>query len=67
MVLILQLSQQELASTLQILFSNKAAVGALSGSLHGGASVLTLEMLDKVKQSGDVAEFVRELLRSGGK
>lgn len=56
------------ASTFANFYSaTSAAVGALSGSLHGGASVLTLEMLDKVKQSGDVAEFVRELLRSGGK
>ncbi|MGY3803103.1 citrate/2-methylcitrate synthase [Pigmentibacter ruber] len=56
------------ASTLANFYSaTSAAVGALSGSLHGGASVLTLEMLEKAKQSGNVSVFVQNLLQSGGK
>ncbi|WGL61401.1 citrate/2-methylcitrate synthase [Pigmentibacter sp. JX0631] len=56
------------ASTLANFYSaTSAAVGALSGSLHGGASVLTLEMLEKAKQSENVSLFVQNLLHSGGK
>ena len=56
------------ASTLANFYSaTSAAVGALSGSLHGGASVLTLEMLEKAKQSENVSVFVQSLLNSGGK
>lgn len=56
------------ASTFANFYSaTSAAVGALSGSLHGGASVLTLEMIEKAKNSGDVSSFIQNLLSSGEK
>jgi citrate synthase len=56
------------ASTLTNFYSaTSAAVGALSGTLHGGASELTVEMLNKAKKSGNVTKYVRDLLNSGGK
>ncbi len=42
-----------------------AAVGALSGPLHGGAPSRVLKMLDDVEQSGDAEAYVKELLDSG--
>lgn len=42
-----------------------AAVGALSGPLHGGAPALVLRMLDDVERSGDPAGYVRQVLDSG--
>jgi citrate synthase len=44
-----------------------AAVGALSGPLHGGAPALVLPMLDEVAASGDAAGYVRGVLDSGGR
>lgn len=56
------------ASTFSNFYSaTSAAVGALSGVLHGGASELTLEMLKKAKLSGNVAKYTTDLLNSGGK
>lgn len=56
------------ASTLTNFYSaTSAAVGALSGVLHGGASELAVEMLKKAKNSGDVGKFTKDLLHSGGK
>jgi citrate synthase len=44
-----------------------AAVGALSGPLHGGAPAYVIPMLDEVAQAGDAEEYVRNLLDSGGR
>src|SRR6201994_160335 len=42
-----------------------AAVGALSGPLHGGAPSRVLKMLDDVEQVGDAERYVKQLLDSG--
>jgi citrate synthase len=42
-----------------------AAVGALSGPLHGGAPSRVLKMLDDVAESGDAERYVKEVLDSG--
>src|SRR6187399_1955881 len=42
-----------------------AAVGALSGPLHGGAPTRVLKMLDEVADTGDVSQYVRDLLDRG--
>src|SRR5688500_10740287 len=42
-----------------------AAVGALSGPLHGGAPSRVLHMLDEVEQLGDAERWVKEALDSG--
>jgi citrate synthase len=42
-----------------------AAVGTLSGPLHGGAPARVLPMLDAVAESGDPAGYVRDLLARG--
>jgi citrate synthase len=42
-----------------------AAVGALSGPLHGGAPTRVLKMLDEVAKTDDVAQYVRDLLDRG--
>ncbi len=42
-----------------------AAVGALSGPLHGGAPTRVLKMLDEVASAGDVSRYVRDLLDRG--
>jgi citrate synthase len=42
-----------------------AAVGALSGPLHGGAPSRVLKMLDEVEQSGDAEKYVKDLLDRG--
>src|ERR1700712_1453211 len=42
-----------------------AAVGALSGPLHGGAPARVLRMLDEVERSGDAARWVRGALDRG--
>src|SRR5918997_116496 len=39
-----------------------AAVGALSGPLHGGAPARVLKMLDEVERSGDAEKWVKEAL-----
>src|SRR5437762_8661509 len=41
-----------------------AAVGALSGPLHGGAPSRVLKMLDEVEQEGDARTYVKRLLDS---
>lgn len=56
------------ASTLTNFYSaTSAAVGALSGILHGGASELTVEMLKNARMSGNIAKYIRNILESGGK
>ncbi len=42
-----------------------AAVGALSGPLHGGAPSRVLRMLDEVEQAGDAEQYVKDLLDRG--
>ncbi|MBV8078997.1 MAG: citrate synthase 2 [Actinobacteria bacterium] len=42
-----------------------AAVGALSGPLHGGAPTRVLKMLDDVEATGDADRYVRDLLARG--
>jgi citrate synthase len=42
-----------------------AAVGALSGPLHGGAPARVLKMLDEVEAAGDATRYVRGLLDRG--
>ncbi len=42
-----------------------AAVGALSGPLHGGAPARVLRMFDAVEARGDADAYVRELLDRG--
>jgi citrate synthase len=42
-----------------------AAIGALSGPLHGGAPSRVLQMLDDVEQAGDPRAFVKKLLDRG--
>ncbi|MDQ3502686.1 MAG: citrate synthase 2 [Actinomycetota bacterium] len=39
-----------------------AAVGAMSGPLHGGAPARVLGMVDEVERRGDAGSFVKELL-----
>src|SRR5829696_6695280 len=42
-----------------------AAVGALSGPLHGGAPARVLKMLDEVAESGNATAYVKKLLDDG--
>jgi len=42
-----------------------AAVGAMSGPLHGGAPSRVLGMIEEVERRGDAAPYVRELLDKG--
>ena len=42
-----------------------AAVGALSGPLHGGAPARVLQMLDEVEAAGDASEWVKQKLDRG--
>ncbi len=42
-----------------------AAVGALSGPLHGGAPSRVLKMLDEVAEVGDADRYVKDLLDRG--
>ncbi len=42
-----------------------AAVGALSGPLHGGAPLRVLKMLDDVAEMGDADRYVNDLLDRG--
>lgn len=42
-----------------------AAVGALSGPLHGGAPSRVLKMLDEVEAVGDADRYVKQLLDNG--
>ncbi len=44
-----------------------AGVGALSGSLHGGANAAVMKMLEALKDEKDIAAWVRRQLDSGTK
>ena len=45
--------------------SLSAAVGAMSGPLHGGAPSRVLHMIEEVERRGDAAAYVKELLDDG--
>src|SRR5438067_5798323 len=45
--------------------SLSAAVGALSGPLHGGAPAYVKPMLEEVEQTGDAERWVRDTLAAG--
>ena len=47
--------------------SLSAAVGALSGPLHGGAPAYVIPMLDAAAAAGNADAYVEELLGSGGR
>jgi citrate synthase len=47
--------------------SLSAAVGALSGPLHGGAPAYVIPMLDEVAEAGDAEKYVTDLLDRGGR
>jgi len=56
------------ASTLTNMYAaTSAAVGALSGPLHGGASEQVVEMLKEVEEWGDVDSYLDHLFAHGGK
>jgi citrate synthase len=44
-----------------------AAVGALSGPLHGGAPARVLPMLDEVEKTGDPEAYVKSILEQHGR
>ena len=45
--------------------SLSAAVGAMSGPLHGGAPARVLHMIEEVERRGDATSYVKELLDGG--
>jgi citrate synthase len=45
--------------------SLSAAVGALSGPLHGGAPARVVKMLEEVERSGDAERYVKQVLDRG--
>jgi citrate synthase len=47
--------------------SLSAAVGALSGPLHGGAPAYVIPMLDAVAAAGDADAYAAQLLEGGGR
>lgn len=56
------------ASTLTNMYAaTSAAVGALSGPLHGGASEQVIDMLEEIEEWGDVDGFLDHLFAHGGK
>lgn len=57
---------REVASTRAHLYASvAAAVGALSGELHGGANTRVMEMLQKIDGVSGAAQFVRDRLDAG--
>lgn len=56
------------AATLSDLYSSVvAAIGTLSGPLHGGANERVMEMLERIGELPKAEEFVRGLLAQGAK
>lgn len=56
------------ASTLTNMYAaTSAAVGALSGPLHGGASEQVVDMLAEIEEWGDPKSYLDHLFASGGK
>ena len=59
---------REVASTKAHMYASVAAgVGALSGSLHGGANMQVMKMLKEMRSKKDIAGWVRNQLDSGRK
>ncbi|MDA8098635.1 MAG: citrate synthase [Nitrospiraceae bacterium] len=59
---------REVVSTQAHMYAGVAAgVGALSGSLHGGANAQVMKMLEAVKDEKDIPAWVRKELESGRK
>lgn len=59
---------REVVSTQAHMYAGVAAgVGALSGSLHGGANAVVMKMLQELRNEQDVAGWVRQRLDSGQK
>ena len=59
---------REVVSTRAHMYAGVAAgVGALSGSLHGGANERVMEMLIRLKDEKDIAAWVKEQLDAGRK
>jgi citrate synthase len=59
---------REVASTHAHLYASiAAAMGALSGELHGGANTEVMEMLQEIGQVDRVRPWISERLRKGGK
>jgi citrate synthase len=59
---------REVASTHAHLYASiAAAIGALSGELHGGANSQVMRMLMEIKEVGRVRPWVSERLKKGGK
>jgi len=58
---------REVASTRAHMYAAvAAAVGSLSGELHGGANARVMEMLQKIGSLDSVEAYVRNILTSGG-
>jgi len=59
---------REVVSTKAHMYAGVAAgVGALSGSLHGGANAEVMKMLEALQNEKDVAAWVKQQLESGRK
>lgn len=59
---------REVASTRAHMYAAvSAAVGSLSGDLHGGANVRVMEMLQRIGTADRVSEYVRSELDAGNK
>jgi citrate synthase len=57
---------REVVSTRAHMYAGAAAgVGALSGSLHGGANALVMKMLQELRDEKDIPGWVRSQLASG--
>ena len=61
-------SARQVASTKAHMYSAiAAAVGSLSGELHGGANARVMEMLLKIGSIDKIESYINDLLDSGGK
>ncbi len=59
---------REVVSTQAHMYAGVAAgVGALSGSLHGGANAQVMKMLEELKNEMDISSWVKKQLDSGRK
>ena len=59
---------REVASTRAHMYSAvSAAVGALSGELHGGANLEVMKMLLDIKEVGNVENWVKSKIENGGR
>ena len=56
------------AATLSDLYSSiTAAIGTLSGPLHGGANERVMDMLERIGEPSGVEEYIQHMLDHGGK